>query len=119
MRLAYHPLVQNDVTRILRHYDRISPRLGDEFWTELMRGASQFLSASSFEIPLTPTLSPREREQQRAIRGHYGGVGFVHCHLEFGRVRRAAVAVGLDAILPLPAEEVRGDGDFGYRPNKF
>ena len=37
MRLAYHPLVQSDVTGILRHYDRISPRLGDEFWRELMR----------------------------------------------------------------------------------
>jgi plasmid stabilization system protein ParE len=37
MRLAYHPLVQSEVNRILRHYDRISPRLGDEFWEELMR----------------------------------------------------------------------------------
>ena len=37
MRLGYHPLVQRDVSEILRHYDRISPRLGDEFWTELMR----------------------------------------------------------------------------------
>ena len=37
MRLAYHPLVQRDVNGILRHYDKISPRLGDEFWTELMR----------------------------------------------------------------------------------
>jgi plasmid stabilization system protein ParE len=35
--LAYHPQVQRDVSRILRHYDRISPRLGDEFWAELMR----------------------------------------------------------------------------------
>jgi plasmid stabilization system protein ParE len=37
MRLAYHPLVQRDVGGILRHYDRISRRLGDEFWSELMR----------------------------------------------------------------------------------
>jgi plasmid stabilization system protein ParE len=37
MRLAYHPLVQHDVSEILRHYDRITPRLGDEFWAELMR----------------------------------------------------------------------------------
>jgi len=36
MRLAYHPLVQRDVSEILRYYDGISPRLGDEFWTELM-----------------------------------------------------------------------------------
>ena len=37
MRLAYHPQVQRDVNRILRHYDQISSRLGDEFWEELMR----------------------------------------------------------------------------------
>ena len=37
MRVVYHPFVQPDVTKILRHYDRISPRLGDEFWAELMR----------------------------------------------------------------------------------
>jgi hypothetical protein len=37
MRLAYHPLVQRDVSKTLGHYDRIAPRLGDEFWTELMR----------------------------------------------------------------------------------
>ncbi len=37
MRLAYHPLVQRDVSSILRHYDAISPRLGDEFWGELTR----------------------------------------------------------------------------------
>lgn len=35
MKLAYHPLVQRDVSDILRHYDRISPKLGDEFWAEL------------------------------------------------------------------------------------
>lgn len=37
MKLAYHPLVQRDVNGILKHYDKISPRLGDEFWAELMR----------------------------------------------------------------------------------
>jgi plasmid stabilization system protein ParE len=37
MKLAYHPLVQREVSGILRHYDRISPSLGDEFWTELQR----------------------------------------------------------------------------------
>ena len=36
MRVAYHPAVQRDVNRILRHYDRISPRLGDAFWEELL-----------------------------------------------------------------------------------
>jgi len=37
MRLAYHPFVQRDVGEILRHYDGVSPHLGDEFWSELMR----------------------------------------------------------------------------------
>jgi plasmid stabilization system protein ParE len=36
MRLVYHPLVHRDVGGILRHDDRISGRLGDEFWSELM-----------------------------------------------------------------------------------
>ena len=35
MNVFYHPDVQQDVSKILRHYDRIHPRLGDEFWTEL------------------------------------------------------------------------------------
>ena len=37
MRLAYHPLVQREVSKILRHYDRISKPLGDAFWAELTR----------------------------------------------------------------------------------
>ena len=37
MRVAYHPLVQRDVNAILRHYEAISPALGDEFWNELLR----------------------------------------------------------------------------------
>lgn len=36
MKVVYHPAVQKDVSAILRYYDTISPRLGDEFWTELM-----------------------------------------------------------------------------------
>jgi len=35
MNVVYHPDVQKDVSRILQHYDRIDPRLGDEFWAEL------------------------------------------------------------------------------------
>ena len=35
MNVIYHPDVQKDVSRILRHYDKIDPRLGDEFWAEL------------------------------------------------------------------------------------
>jgi plasmid stabilization system protein ParE len=36
MKVGYHPDVQRDVSAVLRHYDAISPRLGDEFWAELM-----------------------------------------------------------------------------------
>lgn len=36
MKVVYHPGVQKDVSAILRYYDTISPRLGDEFWAELM-----------------------------------------------------------------------------------
>ncbi len=35
MKVVYHPAVQRDVSGILRHYDAISPRLGDAFWEEL------------------------------------------------------------------------------------
>jgi toxin ParE1/3/4 len=35
MKVVYHPAVQGDVSRILRYYDSISGRLGDEFWDEL------------------------------------------------------------------------------------
>jgi plasmid stabilization system protein ParE len=35
MKVVYHPAVQQDVSRILRHYDSINDRLGDEFWEEL------------------------------------------------------------------------------------
>ena len=35
MTVLYHPAVQRDVSKILRHYDGINHRLGDEFWQEL------------------------------------------------------------------------------------
>lgn len=35
MKVVFHPLVQRDVSNILRHYDGINDRLGDEFWEEL------------------------------------------------------------------------------------
>jgi hypothetical protein len=35
MKVVYHPDVQRDVSRILRHYDGINERLGDEFLREL------------------------------------------------------------------------------------
>ncbi len=35
MKVGYHAAVQQDVNRALRRYDRLSNRLGDEFWHEL------------------------------------------------------------------------------------
>jgi plasmid stabilization system protein ParE len=35
LNVVYHPDIQTDVSKILHHYDRINPRLGDEFWAEL------------------------------------------------------------------------------------
>ena len=35
MSVVYHPAVQRDVSRVLRHYDAINNYLGDEFWEEL------------------------------------------------------------------------------------
>lgn len=35
MKVVYHPAVQHDVSMILRYYDGINDRLGDEFWQEL------------------------------------------------------------------------------------
>jgi plasmid stabilization system protein ParE len=35
MRLSFHPMVQKDINTILRRYDSISPKLGDQFFGEL------------------------------------------------------------------------------------
>ena len=35
MKVVYHSAVQQDVNRALRRYDKLSDRLGDEFWHEL------------------------------------------------------------------------------------
>ena len=37
MSVVYHPAVQRDVAKILRHYDSINDHLSDEFWDELKR----------------------------------------------------------------------------------
>jgi plasmid stabilization system protein ParE len=35
MRLSFHPLVQRDINSILRRYDSISQKLGDQLFSEL------------------------------------------------------------------------------------
>ena len=54
MKVVYHPAVQRDVSRILRHYDSINDRLGDEFWNELnafIRRAAANPQRFHFESP--------------------------------------------------------------------
>jgi plasmid stabilization system protein ParE len=41
MKVVYHPAVQQDFSSILRYYDSINDRLGDEFWEELNSFISQ------------------------------------------------------------------------------
>ena len=60
MKVVYHPAVQRDVSRILRHYDGINDRLGDEFWEEL----NSFINKAA----ANPTSSPG------AVR-RTGGIG--------------------------------------------
>ena len=54
MNVVYHPDVQQDVSKILRRYDQINPRLGDQFWAELnslIEMAARYPSRFHFESP--------------------------------------------------------------------
>ena len=52
------------------------------------------------QIPLTPTLSPREREKQPQVLSHSSDAGFADRQTE---------------ILPLPSGEGRGEGNLTAR----
>lgn len=41
MSLEFHPAVQRDIDEIIRHYDRVSVRLGDEFFEEFLSFADK------------------------------------------------------------------------------
>jgi toxin ParE1/3/4 len=43
VRLSFHPRVQKDINIILRRYDQISARLGDQFFAELMAAFNSVL----------------------------------------------------------------------------
>ena len=68
MRVVYHPAVQQDVSAILRHYDGISKRLGDEFWAELM-GCIQ--RAAQHPERCHPSDSERRRVNLRRFPYHF------------------------------------------------
>ena len=60
MKVGYHPDVQKDVRRVLKRYDEVSDRLGDEFWDELMSlieaaPRTHFDSILRFTICAAPT----------------------------------------------------------------
>ena len=61
MKVVYHPAVQGDVSRILRHYDGINDRLGDEFWEELILFIKQPCSAISEASPRSSRRRGREQ----------------------------------------------------------
>jgi plasmid stabilization system protein ParE len=68
MKVVYHPDVQRDVSSILRHYDGINDKLGDEFWEELnafIKKASANPQAFHFEA------STRRRVNLRRFPYHF------------------------------------------------
>ncbi len=54
-------------------------------------------------FPLTPALSPREREHHPLRVGEFGTLGFVETR---------------DAVLPLPEGEGRGEGESSICPTE-
>ena len=66
MKVVYHPDVQRDVSRILRHYDGINARLGDEFWEEL----NSFIHKAS-EHPQRFHFEERDRRRVNLSRFPY------------------------------------------------
>jgi hypothetical protein len=44
MSLSFHPLVQKDINSILRRYDNISRKLGDQFFAELTKAFDSVLN---------------------------------------------------------------------------
>jgi toxin ParE1/3/4 len=41
VRVVYHPGVQRDVSAILRYYDGVSKKLGDDFWADFRAGVER------------------------------------------------------------------------------
>lgn len=58
MRVGYHPAVQRDVNRMLRHYDWISPELGDRF--ALLSAATAVRDEEIVESRIEHIVEPHE-----------------------------------------------------------
>ncbi len=77
MNAVNHPDVQKDVSKILRHYDSINSRLGDEFWAEL----NAFIQKSAaspghfhFESPGRRRVNPHHFPYHFRFREIAGGI---------------------------------------------
>jgi plasmid stabilization system protein ParE len=96
MNVVYHPAVQRDVTRILRHYDAISDRLGDEFWEELsafIRSAARNPTRFHFEGPTRRRVNLKRFPYHFLYRKVPGGIRITVVrhhkqHPHTGRTRR-------------------------------
>ena len=65
MKVVYHAAVQQDVNRALRRYDKVSRRLGDEFWEELNTGIQ---SAADHPLRFHPHLRDLRRANLARFR---------------------------------------------------
>ena len=68
MKVGYHPAVQRDVNRALRRYDKLSGRLGDEFWDELK---TRIKAAASNPLRFHPYLRGLRRANLRRFPYHF------------------------------------------------
>lgn len=96
MKVVYHPAVQRDVSRILRHYDAINDRLGDEFWAELnafIQAAAQNPPRFHFEGPVRRRVNLKCFPYHFLFREIPGGIRITVVrhhkqHPQTGRARR-------------------------------
>jgi plasmid stabilization system protein ParE len=96
MRVVYHPDVQRDVSRILRHYDGINAHLGDEFWEELQHFISRAAANPRhfhFETPDRRRVNLKRFPFHFLFREKAGGIRITvvrhnRQHPERGRERR-------------------------------
>ena len=68
MNVVYHAAVQQDVNRALRRYDKVSRRLGDEFWEELNTGIQ---SAADHPLRFHPHLRDLRRANLARFPYHF------------------------------------------------
>jgi plasmid stabilization system protein ParE len=68
MKVGYHPAVQQDVNRALRRYDKLSGRLGDEFWHEL---TARIEAAAANPLRFHPAVGDLRRANLKRFPYHF------------------------------------------------